>query len=290
MLDAFQTQFLPYLEAVRTSLATADGMWRIKGFIDVAQTIYALSSDTKVLSKLLEMSILPIIEQFAREQNFLLRLPEAQNHYPDFTLISRTNPRECYALDLKSTYRVGADQNGAMRVNGLTLGTFGGYFRARTHTTGITLPYSMYLKHYVLGMVYSRVDTVDARNRYRLQDLQSIPSAARDFVVFLHEKYRIASDQPGSGNTRNIGSTKFLDRLVNGTGGFSQLGVEIFDDYWMHYRTRRMASEEGFDQPPYTDLPSYRRHKLQSAQILSLPDDLLLTENDTPSLDSEDEL
>lgn len=289
MLDTFQTQFLPYLEAIKTSLSTADGMCRIKGFIDVTQTIYALSSDTKVLSKLLEMSILPIIEQFAHEQNFLLRLPEAQNHYPDFTLISRTDARECYALDLKSTYRVGADHNGAMRVNGLTLGTFGGYFRARTHTTGITLPYSMYSKHYVLGMVYSRVDTVNTQSRYTVQDLQSIPSAARDFVVFLHEKYQIASDQPGSGNTKNIGSTKFLDRLVNGTGVFAQLGVEIFDDYWMHYRTRLMAREEGFDQPPYVDLPSYRRYKSQGAQILGTPDDTLLTENDVPKLDSEDE-
>jgi hypothetical protein len=121
--------------------------------------------------------------------------------------------------------------------------------------------------------VYSRVQGIDERKVYDIANLDDIPSVARDFQFFLHEKYRIASDGPGSGNTRNIGSTKFLDRLINGTGVFAKLGVEVFDDYWMNYRTRSMAREEGYEEPPYTNLKTYQTYKKQGAGILSIPED-----------------
>lgn len=136
-----------------------------------------------------------------------------------------------------------------------------------------TFAYNRYTKHYVLGVVYSRVKGIDEQRVYDIADLSDIPSVARDFRFFLQEKYRIASDAPGSGNTRNIGSTKYLDRLIHGTGVFAKLGVEVFDDYWMNYRTRAMAREEGFEVPPYTNLKSYQVYKKQGSAILNIPED-----------------
>jgi len=131
------------------------------------------------------------------------------------------------------------------------------------------------------------VTGIDERNVYQITDLSEIPSVARDFEFFLHEKYRIASDLPGSGNTKNIGSTKYLERLLNGTGVFANLGVEVFDDYWMNYRTRAMAREDGFEAPPYTNLKSYQAYKKQGAQILNIPEAAIQTEADDIETDQD---
>jgi hypothetical protein len=73
----------------------------------------------------------------------------------------------------------------------MTLGTFGGYFRTRDRPVSSTFAYNRYAKHYVLGVVYSRVPGIDERRVYDIEDLADIPSVARDFQFFLHEKYRI---------------------------------------------------------------------------------------------------
>ena len=52
----------------------------------------------------------------------------------------------------------------------------------------------------------------------------------------------MASDVPGSGNTKNIGSVKSVNALIKGEGVFSSLGEAYFDDYWMHYLTNDMAN------------------------------------------------
>lgn len=267
---------------LKARVKTENGDWTVKGFIDVYKRIYTISLDTKVLSKVLELLMLPILDEFASDHGFIIRLAKAQNQYPDVSFISRSDEHECYALDIKTTYRTGVDKAGNLRVSGMTLGTFGGYFRVRDRALSSTFPYNRYLKHYVLGVIYSRVHEIDERSTYTIDDLSAIPSVAKDFEFFLHEKYRIASDQPGSGNTRNIGSTKLLERLINGTGVFAGLGIEVFDDYWMNYRTRLMAREEGFSQPPYTDLRSYRRYKERGSTVLKLPEVALSTEADLP--------
>ena len=167
-----------------------------------------------------------------------------------------------------------------MRVSGMTLGTFGGYFRTRDRPMSSTFAYNRYLKHYVLGVVYSRVEDIDERKVYDIANLTEIPSVVRDFQFFLHEKYRIAADRPGSGNTRNIGSTQYLDRLLSGSGVFANLGIEVFDDYWMNYRTRSMAHEEGFEEPPYTNLKTYQAFKKRGASVLDIPEHEIESEAD----------
>lgn len=287
--DSFREGLLKHFDALRERIVAQNGGWTVKGFIDVYQRIYTISLDTKVLSKVIELLMLPVIVDFAREHYFQVVLAQAQNHYPDISLISTVDPTQCFALDIKTTYRIGADKNNQMRVNGMTLGTFGGYFRTRERPVSSTFAYNRYLRHYVLGVVYSRVDGFDERAVYDINELEDIPSVAPDFEIFLHEKYRIASDHPGSGNTKNIGSTVYLRRLIAGTGVFAKLGVEVFDDYWLNYRTRSMAEQDGFDGPPYTDLKSYQRYKRQGSSILTTPEDALETE-DSDGLNIPDEL
>jgi hypothetical protein len=86
--------------------------------------------------------------------------------------------------------------------------------------------------------------------------LLNVPSVVSDFQIFLQEKWRIASDKPGSGNTKNIGSTKNIQRMVEGRGIFSKLGKEAFDDYWTNYLTNDMAKAIDSNKP-YTNINEY---------------------------------
>jgi hypothetical protein len=271
--DSFRDRLLGYFTAFQERVSTQSGDWTVKGFIDVYKRIYTVSLDTKVLSNVLELLLFPVLMRFAHENGYEVVLAQAQNQYPDLSLISKSDASQCFAVDIKTTYRTPPDKYGNARVSGMTLGTFGGYFRTRDRPVSSTFAYNRYRKHYVLGVIYSRVKGIDERKVYDIADLSDIPSVAHNFQFFLQEKYRIASDGPGSGNTKNIGSTQYQDRLMNGTGVFAKLGVEVFDDYWMNYRTRAMAREEGFEVPPYTNLRSYQAHKKLGAGILTIPAD-----------------
>lgn len=283
--DQFREGLLQYFDALYERVSTENGDWTVKGFIDVYKRIYTISLDTKVLSKVLELLMFPVLMRFADEHGYKVVLAQAQNQYPDLSLISNSDEKQCFAVDIKTTYRTSPDREGNKRVSGMTLGTFGGYFRTRDRPVSSTFAYNRYAKHYVLGVIYSRVTGVDERKVYDIADLSDIPSVANNFQFFLQEKYRIASDGPGSGNTKNIGSTKYQERLINGTGVFAKLGVEVFDDYWMNYRTRAMAREEGFGSPPYTNLKSYQAYKKQGAGILNVPEDDIESEADEEVLD-----
>lgn len=287
--DPFRENLLRYFDELRERVSTENGEWTVKGFIDVYQRIYTISLDTKVLSKVLELLMFPVIMRFAQENGYQIILAKAQNQYPDLSLISNTDENQRFAIDIKSTYRTSTDKNDQMRVSGMTLGTFGGYFRTRDRPVSSTFAYNRYARHYVLGVIYSRAQGVDERRVHTIADLNAIPSVAHNFEFFLHEKYRIASDGPGSGNTRNIGSSKYLDRLLTGTGVFAKLGIAVFDDYWMNYQTRAMARAQGFAAPLYTNLKTYQAYKKQGAEILNFPADQVETEveDDTEIFDEE---
>lgn len=64
-------------------ISTEDGDWIVKGFIDVLENIYTISSDTKVVSKLIELMLFPYFVNFARKHDFKLVFSREQNHYPD---------------------------------------------------------------------------------------------------------------------------------------------------------------------------------------------------------------
>jgi len=57
-------------------------------------------------------------------------------------------------------------------------------------TKNIQFPYSDYLGHFCLGIIYSRVDgsSIDETKAHKLDELQFISSVVKDFQFFVAEK------------------------------------------------------------------------------------------------------
>jgi len=253
--NEFQSRLVKYVNVFNSSVSTGDGEWIVKGFIDIAKNIYTISIDTKVVSKIMEILLFPKICQFAEENDYKMMLCKEQNFYPDISFIDSNGNK--YAVDIKSTYR----KNDKI-VNGMTLGAFTGYFRDRKSTKNISFPYGDYVGHFVLGLIYSRSENnIDEQRVFKIDDLQKITSVVKNFTFFIQEKYKIAIDRQGSGNTKNIGSVVKIDDLVSGNGPFSKLGEDIFDDYWMYYLTKDMAKNIDLKESPYKNLKTYYEYK-----------------------------
>ncbi len=251
----FEMQLKEFVDGLQEYISTPNGQWTIKGFIDVFQNIYTISSDTKIISKILEIHLFPKIIEFAKKHKYKIVLADHQNYYPDISFVKMGNEKIKFAVDFKTTYK---NPNKPFLCNGFTLGSHGKYFEDRASTKNIQFPYGQYSGHFCLGIIYSRVDnsTIDETKAHRVSDLQSIASVIKDFQFFVAEKWRIASDKSGSGNTANIGSVNNIDDIINGNGMFAKLGEKWFDDYWMNYnkitvfesngKTKKITSLEDF--------------------------------------------
>ena len=55
-----------FISTIMSHVSSNDGQWSIKGFIDIYKNIYTISSDTKIVSKILEIHLFPKILEFAR--------------------------------------------------------------------------------------------------------------------------------------------------------------------------------------------------------------------------------
>lgn len=248
----FEKALNKFVLELKKYVSTETGEWTVKGFIDIYKNIYTISSDTKIVSKILEIHIFPEILRFAEQIGYKIILAEHQNWYPDLTLVHKRNNDIKFALDLKTTFR--RKKNAA----GFTLGSHGAYFKERDKDKNIQFPYNQYTGHYCLGVIYTRTDFDDdladteifqvkeleekygaepigERQVTKIENLKSITSVIKDFDFFAAAKWKIASDARGSGNTANIGSIKNIEDLKAGNGVFSQLGEEWFDEYWINY-------------------------------------------------------
>ncbi len=258
----FKTELDHFATKLEKYVSTNNGDWTIKGFIDVYKNIYTISSDTKIISKILEIHIFPQILAFAESINYKIILAEKQNWYPDLTFVHQENDEVKFAVDLKTTFR----RNG--KTTGFTLGSHGGYFKERDKNKNIQFPYNQYLGHYCLGVIYTRTDITDElsdteifqveelkdefegtnqkvgnREVTNVSKLSTITSVIKDFDFFAAEKWKIASDKQGSGNTANIGSVYDIEDLKNENGVFSQLGENWFDEYWINHGTATMLKD-----------------------------------------------
>ncbi len=250
----FKKELDKFADKLEEFTSSDNGEWTVKGFIDAYKNIYTISSDTKIVSKILEIHIFPQILKFAGDIGYRIILAEKQNWYPDLTFVHKENEEVKFALDIKTTFR----RND--KTAGFTLGSHGGYFKERDKKKNIQFPYSEYIGHYCLGVIYTRVDFADdlaETEIFQVQELQeenedipkkvgdreittvknltSITSVIKDFDFFAAEKWKIASDKQGSGNTANIGSVVDISDLKNENGIFSKLGEEWFDEYWINY-------------------------------------------------------
>lgn len=241
---AFLEALSGLIGSMNNDIRTDDGQWTVKGFIDVFHNIYTISSDTKIVSKILEIHLLPKLLSFAEEFGFGIVLADHQNYYPDISFVKTTDPNLKFAVDFKTTYRL---TDRLDFCNGFTLGSHGEYFTNRSSTKNIQFPYREYSGHFCLGIIYSRnLDVnIDETKIFPLKDLQSIDSVIRDFQFFVQEKWKIASDKRGSGNTANIGSIAKINDIITGNGMFSELGEDWFDDYWMNYGNITIKDSSG---------------------------------------------
>lgn len=265
-MDNFEIEFEnalnEFVDELKQYVSTETGDWTIKGFIDVYKNIYTISSDTKIVSKILEIHIFPEILRFAEKAGYKIILAKHQNWYPDLTFVHKHNDKVKFALDLKTTFRRNKS------TAGFTLGSHGGYFKERDKDKNIQFPYNQYIGHYCLGIIYTRadfdsdlaeteifqvedlstqygelLDPIGERQVTKIDNLKSITSVIKDFDFFAAPKWKIASDSQGSGNTANIGSIKDIEDLKAGNGVFSNLGENWFDEYWMNYGAATMIKD-----------------------------------------------
>lgn len=239
----------------KPAIEDENGRWIVKGFISTNNKIYSISHDTKVISKVVEIMLIPALKRFAERNNLQMETARRQNTYPDLTFIDDED--NYYAVDFKTTYKPRAGE----RI-GMTLGSYWGYFRNRDSLDCISYPYNRYVSHLCLCVIYDQYDIDDEIHTYEYPNLEEIPSAIGNFEFFLQPKWKIACATPGSGNTRNIGAVGSLTSLREGRGAFAPYGERVFDDYWMHYYSKQDAEKE-HQVRHYHNLKSYFQYKEQ---------------------------
>ena len=77
----FLAQLKDFANTLSDKIAVNDE-WTIKGFIDIFKNIYTISSDTKIVSKILELHLFPQFLAFAEQTGYNIK----------------------FAVDLKTTY------------------------------------------------------------------------------------------------------------------------------------------------------------------------------------------
>ena len=85
--------------SIEKSIATADGQWTIKGFIDLYKNIYTISADTKIVSKILEIHLFPSILKFASDNSYKIVLAKHQNYYPDISFVYKEDETIKFKVD-----------------------------------------------------------------------------------------------------------------------------------------------------------------------------------------------
>lgn len=250
------------VKGYKVFLETDSQDWIVKGFIDIDKNVYTITNDTKVVSKIIEILLIPKLDKFAREHGLELELPSKQNFYPDLTFKDKEG--HLFAVDFKSSYYDGES------ANGLTLGSYWGYFRERDTVKSMDYTYNSYSSHMVLGMLYKQ-SVIDAteKNVYSVDELSAIHSVIEKFIFFVQPKWKIANDIPGSGNTRNIGGITNIQKLINDQGPFAELGEDVFDDYWKGYFNKVDARTAGIGTPHYNNLKAYKEYLKSQVQKLS---------------------
>ena len=155
------------------------------------------------------------------------------------------------------------------------MGSHGEYFTERNSTKNIQYPYNQYSGHFCLGIIYSRnISELYEAKIFSVDDIENIPAVIKDFIFFAAEKWKIASDKSGSGNTANIGSIQFIDDILNSNGVFAKAGEELFDDYWANFgkieilvngKRKKLSSFEEYLQyrrlPPDLNNPKASKRK-----------------------------
>ena len=212
--------------------------------------IYSFGTDTKVISTLFELVLTPIVEKIAEKHKLKIIISPEQTVYPDFTLIKSEDDKNKIAIDVKTTY-IKKNAKGNTLSFGFTLGSYTSFIR--NNTKNIAYPYSDYKEHWIIGFIYHRIEVLP--DVLKTKDISKLNPPYEKVNFFVQEKYKIAGDKPGSGNTANIGSFKSSDisDFDEGKGPFSELGEEEFKNYWSNF--------DRFPPKKYVNLKEYLEWK-----------------------------
>ena len=218
----------------------------VYGLLDSSNSIHTLGTDSKIIGRVFEMITQPILEEIAANHNLSIKTPESQTVYPDFVLMENEESQSKIAIDIKTTYIKNDNSNIKF-----TLGSFGSYMR--NNTKNIEYKYTDYAKHYVIGFIYKRNDSAQSSKVISYEDKEDIVFPYYNVKYFIQEKYKIAGDKPGSGNTENLGSfgSKCFNDFKEGNGPFAELGQDVFDIYWKYYPKYRSPEQ------PFTSLEEF---------------------------------
>ena len=239
------------------ALAEMQNGYSLCGFVDRKARIYPLGSDTKVISTLFEIVARGAVAAYANSEGLSVAEPSKQNHYPDFTLMRNEADGEKIAIDVKTTYFKGDRPKFQY-----TLGSYTSYIHKGMERKNIVFPYGQYKKHWIIGFVYNRIDDNRGADRrvYSFNTLKEIPIPFDDVKVFMQEKWRIAGDRAGSGNTANIGSiTGTLAEFGAGKGVF--VSESEFLEYWRGYK--RSGQER---RASYSNIQEFRSRRVGGSE------------------------
>ena len=103
--EDFARKLAELTNTLKKHVSTEDRQWTVKGFIDIFRNVYTISSDTKIVSKILEIHLFPQILAFAQASDYKVVLADHQNYYPDISFVKADNESIKFAVDFKTTYR-----------------------------------------------------------------------------------------------------------------------------------------------------------------------------------------
>lgn len=233
---------------ILNNISSIKNGFSVCGMVDKKGRVYPLGTDSKVISTVFEMITRGSVIEYAKLKKLKVQEAQPQNYYPDFTLMKDNADKNKVAIDVKTSYRISTHSKFSY-----TLGSYTSYIRQKTPGKNIAYPFGHYKEHWVVGFVYERVTKIHDVNVYSIEDLQSIQLPFQNVDVFMQEKWRIASDKAGSGNTTNIGSIKgTLEDFKAGNGIFDSEGE--FLAYWRNYARTPAEREKS-----YADIKGFRK-------------------------------
>lgn len=236
--------------------------WNIKGLLAQDSRVYAIGDDSKLLGRVFEILAAPIIKEIAEEHGLILKIPEKQNTYPDFTLMESEDSNEKIAIDIKTTYQAGK------RKMGYTLGSFTSYLR--DNTKNIDYPYNQYSDHIIIGFVYTRNPDAEEGHITTLDQLDSLDNPYTNVDFFVRKKVDITGQGKGSGNTDNIGSISgySADDFKTKSGPFAFLPEELYLHYWRNFPKNTEQPKHYLNLKTYFEWLDNNKDNINNAEYL----------------------
>lgn len=239
------------IETITKYMPSEHESWEVLGLLNRRHEVLAFGSDSKIIGRIFEIIIEPVLAKAAEELGYELGESEQQTVYPDFWF--KKPDGQYIGVDVKSTYRKHKN-DGSLSPFNFTLGAYSSFMR--NGTKNIYKNYSDYDSHYIIGFLYSRNKSATSGTT-TLENADSIITAYKDVEYFIQEKYKVGGQKKGSGNTNNIATFKSnsIENFKNGLSYFSCLGEDVFNDYWKHYPLYTDSATTKASL--YTDLESY---------------------------------